>query len=170
MGIGFPRAAGESAGKCGVGIEASIRGGGARREWEDKAGDRGLLHDRLSWFGHTWLVPTAEQVVAVTNFESRVHRIRKSRTSGSAARRYRLSEQPHFQSRSNVSDRCGRLDRVVPWSLGKSINPHILRSGYVQTSLSGILERSKIRLCQHTISPGYSRSTLRVVRPRIVGS
>src|SRR5262249_60212113 len=108
------RDVGESEGKCDVGIEASICGGGARWEWEDKAGDRGFLHDRLSWFGHTWLVPTAEQVVAVTNFESRVHRIRKSRTSGSAARRYRLSEQPHFQSRSNVSDRCGRPDRVVP--------------------------------------------------------
>src|SRR5215471_13840507 len=65
MGIGFPRAAGESAGKCGVGIEASIREGGARREWEDKAGDRGFLHDRLSWFGHTWLVPTAERVLGI---------------------------------------------------------------------------------------------------------
>jgi len=49
-------------------------------------------------------------------------------------------------------------------SLGKSINPHILRSGYVQTSLSGIPGRSKVRFHPHTISPGYSRSTLRVSR------
>jgi hypothetical protein len=58
--------------------------------------------------------------------------------------------------------RCPPGKQARSRSLGKSINHHILRSGYVQTSLSGIPRRSKIRFHPHTISPGYSRSTLRV--------
>ena len=42
MGIGFPRAAGESPGKSDVGMGVSIREGGERRELENNTGDRGL--------------------------------------------------------------------------------------------------------------------------------
>jgi hypothetical protein len=48
----------------------------------------------------------------------------------------------------------------------RSIPIYLLRSGYVQTALSGIPGRSKLRFHPHTISPGYSRSTLRVYRDR----
>ena len=114
MGIGSPRAAGESAGNVALGskgVPVKEAGGWSRRAMLEREAS---LAGSLGWFGHTCLVPGSEQVVAVANFHRRVHRIRKSRSSGSAARRDRLPKQRHFQSRSSVSDRCGRPDRVVP--------------------------------------------------------